>query len=658
MNIQYSAQYATTNKEGHEHPPPAFGAPTLVWHLAVSPHWDEERPDFRNPLKDIHGSLASNYETTRTAFIKEINVLLTRLQAAAGYPRGGPQTFDAKSIPAAWQGEREGIGQPFFVTNPGSVHFTLWWSDAGTQPEPEPTRDALRIKVHAGAYRDYVTLSFYLDALKPWNEPPQTQGGTITGTRRGRILSEVERVRAICEARMAADASGARMIDREVLPEEGISPAEAGDLLAASRYLYAQVWSDFCQAAGLSSLAAGTIGRVFANFRGLVMATDGVPDCAEPQAFPGSSGIEPFPRFKGNGGIEHDGARSSSEPNEANGVVKAFWPFVRRSIPHADRREFVACGVMSWRALYVTALNCPPAFKWKEEVRSVETEIAAASLPDEDAAESENGEKPVRYLLITKGQPHRRQIGRIVERINAMGTMRLIALRDYGIIRDASTQIQLRGQELDTMMRKWSTGRADTRKKFAEEKKGKSEDERRLIQDREEAATQVLADKVENDLVELSAALDRVGDKSVHGLHFRINRSRYYVAEFDSLLASLKVGNIDTWVSYDQFVTRGLKPAFDFIDGVGTRLLGLRTRLQSVLEGIETSALVGQTSAMRMNTEELRKIAIAVGKAHLWLSKAMVWLRFLSAAVALAAFLIGSGGVLWVAQWLLEKVGH
>ena len=80
----------------------------------------------------------------------------------------------------------------------------------------------------------------------------------------------------------------------------------------------------------------------------------------------------------------------------------------------------------------------------------------------------------------------------------------------------------------------------------------------------------------------------------MHGLHFRINRSRYYVAEFESLLATLKIGNIETWVAYDQFVTRGLKPAFDFIDGVGHRLLGLRARLQSVLEGIETSALVRQ----------------------------------------------------------------
>ena len=120
---------------------------------------------------------------------------------------------------------------------------------------------------------------------------------------------------------------------------------------------------------------------------------------------------------------------------------------------------------------------------------------------------------------------------------------------------------------------------------------------------------QALATDVEKDLIYLSAALDEIGLAARHGLHFRINRSRYYVSEFESLLKSLKIGNIDTWVAYDQFVTRGLKPAFDFIDGVGKRLAGLRTRLESVLEGIETSALVIQTSATRSNTAQLKRIA-------------------------------------------------
>jgi hypothetical protein len=170
------------------------------------------------------------------------------------------------------------------------------------------------------------------------------------------------------------------------------------------------------------------------------MSTDGLPEAMEKRAFPGASGAEPFPRFRGNGGIDHTETHSSTdEPNEANAVVKAFWPFIRRATRDADRKEFVACGLMSWRALYVTSLNCLPSYEWGEEAKSAETEISAGQLPESTnfPARGPDDQEPVHYLLITKGEPHRRQVGRIVERINSMGTMRLIALRDYNIIRDA-----------------------------------------------------------------------------------------------------------------------------------------------------------------------------------------------------------------------------
>jgi hypothetical protein len=37
LNVPYSAQYATATREGHERPTPAFGAPTLIWHVAIWP---------------------------------------------------------------------------------------------------------------------------------------------------------------------------------------------------------------------------------------------------------------------------------------------------------------------------------------------------------------------------------------------------------------------------------------------------------------------------------------------------------------------------------------------------------------------------------------------------------------------------------------------
>ena len=103
-------------------------------------------------------------------------------------------------------------------------------------------------------------------------------------------------------------------------------------------------------------------------------------------------------------------------------------------------------------------------------------------------------------------------------------------------------------------------------------------------------------------------------------------------------------------MSYDQFVTRGLKPAFDFIDGVGARLLGLRARLQSVLEGIETSALVKQSAATRENTAQLRNIAHEFAR----LQRLLKIFGVLVAVTGLLVTLFGYQGVLGKVLGLLQ----
>ena len=115
----------------------------------------------------------------------------------------------------------------------------------------------------------------------------------------------------------------------------------------------------------------------------------------------------------------------------------------------------------------------------------------------------------------------------------------------------------------------------------------------------------------------MSAKLDQVGAGAIGGPHFRINRSRYYIKEFTSLLETLEVGSVQTWISYEQFVKRGLGPAFEYILEVGARLATLRARLLTVTEMIETSALVAQSAATRHNTAVLRKATTYIGIALL-----------------------------------------
>src|SRR5262249_22494620 len=110
----------------------------------------------------------------------------------------------------------------------------------------------------------------------------------------------------------------------------------------------------------------------FANFRGLVMATDGAmskndtiikpadeieqaPDQKDPSIYSHPGSI-PFPRFDASGQ-----GYGSNKP-ETNAVVKAFMPFMRRFRPEADWRDWIACGIFDWRAIYITAVGAQSEF--------------------------------------------------------------------------------------------------------------------------------------------------------------------------------------------------------------------------------------------------------------------------------------------------------
>jgi hypothetical protein len=55
------------------------------------------------------------------------------------------------------------------------------------------------------------------------------------------------------------------------------------------------------------------------------------------------------------------------------------------------------------------------------------------------------------------------------------------------------------------------------------------------------------------------------------GILYRVERSRYYVKQFEESVPALKLSALDGYQKYDDFVKRRLGPAFDFIDRLGGR---------------------------------------------------------------------------------------
>jgi len=641
----YSEQYETIVGRGHTRPTATFGAPTLVWQVGVWPRRTlngepgAEGCDPHDTADKEHDQARRLFGKRRRAWIEEIDQNLQGLEASGRLRRGQPGKGRDKRFLAKTGGMREAP-----LVDTGSVGMELWWHDP-TDAEEVRLDNAIRVRLQVDLTADYVTYCFYMDAGHTWDGRPGV------GQRRTDLLAAVTRVQGICQADRAS-------LPDQLTPPHDLDVDQDQELLRLRNLLYVRIWEQFTREMGFSLQSlAGERGEVFANFRGLVMPAGPLPDTLSAAS---------LAKFSGDPKFDADGP-------EANAVIKAHWPFARRITPAADYREFIACGVMNWRALYITALGAssqhdqgedrPAAISDKDEadigVREAEVAGNADSTLDDDRCVwkrlgREGHNHPVRYLLLTKGAPNQRQIGRIVERINAMGTMRLFALKDLDAIRSADGPIRMLGQELDKITGEWSRKRQMVEElssfwklygaRFSSRYRDIQEDLRyvstpgpagilaryvgralyfmvmpgrrakRMFHEEQnnkvlDAKYQLLyriSSTIEGKLIKLGARLDGLGSEAVGGLHFRINRSRHYVREFRVLLKTLNVGNVPTWVSYEQFVLRGLQPAFDEIADTGRRLRALRARLGSVTEMIETSALVGQSAATRHNTAVLR----------------------------------------------------
>jgi len=629
-NVTYSPQYSSLLKEAHKSQIPSFGAPTLVWHVALWHTYsqDPSNIDLKNSEStERFSKLQKNLVDRQNTFSNNLDKFLLSLQVK-GRTSSARALFGLRPQPNC---PATSLPRTFSGYDHQSVAFTLWWHDrdngnAVHRPGIPPLTEALRIRVQAEAHIDHISLSFFMDAGAAYDHKPGyfsgQPGNTLPGERRRRIFDAVNAVRECGEARFNKPSS----TETPLLPEPDVTSQEAADLKNAADLLYSDLWGEFCTDYGfnLSTITDGA-GEIFADFRGLVMTTTGL-GCEGTPPETATRGLKPFAKFD----LKHQPAPSSYQ-REANATVKAYWPFIRRITPFADYREYIATGVLNWRAIYVTALGAGSHDAEGDESQNRRIDVPEARLQEDAEDFDVSTNKPIRYLFLTKCEPHKRQIGRIVARINALGTARLFALKDLDVIKEASDHIRLRGLHLDHVTSEWSLShqtlenafryralqRGNVPKlpvlskealEFYERYDLKNISKIEKLEDKKEEIFAIMATEIEHDLIEISAALNKIGLRAAGGLPYTINRSKYYREEFETLIKTLEAGNIESWVSYNQFYERGVKPSFDFIKMTGDRLNSLRNRLQVVTQSIQTSAVFVQTSATRRNTSLLKEI--------------------------------------------------
>ena len=359
-DLAYSKQYFALTRQGHTHPTAEFGAPTLIWHVAFWPRQKDDPygqslvddPNNRN-LKSA-ATARDDYNLQLARVTTDFDELLKKLQSRGRIPEaiGDNPTFEPIP-PRDWIQRYDG-DSPFNEFNVEANGFTLWWADKEPptssdnmmtgNKDQRPLTSYIRVRVQAEVLSDYSSITFFIDAGKPWSRDPlytlTEVRGTAGGLRREQIFSHVENIKSICEARInGTNKSGTRYVDMPLLPE----PAEitsfdpgmlhggvrdsAKALLDASAYLYKTIWETFCKDFDFNLCdIAGSTDEVFANFRGLVLSTRGTDGSPPGPALTASQGTVPFARFGDSGNSDGYGT-DTTEPNQ---VVKAFMPFMRR----------------------------------------------------------------------------------------------------------------------------------------------------------------------------------------------------------------------------------------------------------------------------------------------------------------------------------------
>jgi hypothetical protein len=171
---------------------------------------------------------------------------------------------------------------------------------------------------------------------------------------------------------------------------------------------------------------------------------------------------------------------------------------------------------------------------------------------------------PVRYLMYAN-QVSRWQMGRLIERLNLLGTYRLAALRDLAKLNTASHQLIEIGDGLDRDVKSFETGALDEEKVYKWQRK---------------------FDKIATDV-----ALQ-------NGVAYRVERSRFYVSAFQSLVEDLRTDRIIGYQSYPDFIRRRFSATWDRIDRIGIRHERLARRLDFLANQLILTGQTRQTRAL------------------------------------------------------------
>lgn len=268
--------------------------------------------------------------------------------------------------------------------------------------------------------------------------------------------------------------------------------------------------------------------------------------------------------------------RHGRPPQWGRDAKKKFLPLIQDKWDNDRRRYEVAVNyVIDGRAFYMSAL--------------------APQMPSMPA----NQRIPLDFIVYVNQRPknsktlvNRWQLGRLIDRLLLLGTLRLCALKEVKLLHEAGqklAQLDESTQDAREAIAKAEAQASALRRRALESKaRGAAPKNERLPPTDQPALPEQkpAPDGNTDELDSLNAkAMDLIArahqrlnsithtffDQTGTGLLYRIERSRYYVKQFDDNIKWLRIKRVEGDQPYDQFIKKRLGSEFDFIDRLGIR---------------------------------------------------------------------------------------
>lgn len=572
--------YAASISEAHRRPPTPIGAPGLVWHFAIWPK-PEKQPW---PPKDCWRYRSSTQQLHQNRFNwRRWNWFLAADMFACRFVENARLSKHVKPVPAAdFTKATSHLISPTEFKKFCDVDFPRFLKNPSTDKlrAPERPEDFIRMfrwnghltKIRIVFHSEYLTVTAFIDLSK--KDETETSATPPINNEAATHFADLELALNCLAEKRDIPGSQQKLCDVVEFTSKRIWQdfedeffKDCGPLLNNSA---AKPHSDHAFGLNLGS-------EVFADARGIILLAGEEGLVYRAKKPPGSE-LKP-----GDQVSEFEVSESVDQRLTAIDRLKPFVVEWSGGNDIARMLEYTVSSMMNNRAVVITSMGTQNPYgkvqtaeqcrleKWPDYPNCISNNQHDKGAPKEDAASSLESKPPherMSYIVLLNGLNgknapiNRWQVGRLIHKINLVGTLRFFAIRNLSDIRRAGFRLMIASRYLDQI---------STHRRFDDPSVAKT---------------------TRADLNAVFQTLAGVNSSVPYGLSYRISRSRAAVSTIKVLLDDLRVKRIPGWQPYDEFLRRRLFTVFDTIDSVGARIDQVRKNANNVLNQLHMAKLL------------------------------------------------------------------